>query len=194
MNPIQELIINFQDLAAQVPEIIRPFIMMLAGAVPFIEAEGASVIGILGGLHPVVAGIAAAVGNFLSVVLVVLFTSRARTAVTDRNTARVAAARRAERVPASLGYQGSAEFEETVPAKPVSKGRQRFMKWLVRFGVPGASILGPLAIPTQFTSAILIASGTPRGWVLLWQGVAIVIWTTVATVSVWAALTYVVGV
>ncbi|MCC9175102.1 small multidrug efflux protein [Arthrobacter sp. zg-Y179] len=194
MNPIQELIINFQDLAAQVPEIIRPVIVMLAGAVPFIETEGASVIGILGGLHPIVAGIAAAVGNFLSVVFVVLFTSRARTAVTNHNRDRVSAARSAERVPASLGYQGSAAFEETAPAKPVSKGRQRFMKWLVRFGVPGASILGPLAIPTQFTSAILIASGTPRGWVLLWQGVAIVIWTTVATVSFWAALTFVVGV
>ncbi len=54
--------------------------------------------------------------------------------------------------------------------------------------MPGASILGPLAIPTQFTSAILVASGTPRRWVLLWQAVAIVIWTTVATISVWLAL------
>ncbi|MDM7988866.1 small multidrug efflux protein [Arthrobacter sp. zg-Y877] len=194
MNPIQELIINFQELAAQVPEIIRPLIVMLAGAVPFIETEGASIIGILGGLHPIVAGIAGAVGNFLSVVLVVLFTSRARTAVTNQKKGGVAAARSMERVPAGLGYEGAAAIEETAPAKPVSKGRQRFMKWLVRFGVPGASILGPLAIPTQFTSVILVASGTPRGWVLLWQGVAIVLWTAVATVSFWAALTFVVGV
>ncbi|MBP3044221.1 small multidrug efflux protein [Arthrobacter jiangjiafuii] len=193
MNPIQEMVVNFQELAAQVPEILRPFIVMLAGAVPFIEGEGASVIGLVGGLNPIVAGIAAAAGNFLSVLLVVLFASRTRTAVVKHNRGR-AAARNAALVPGPAGYGGSPMLEETPPARRESKGQQRFKKWLVRFGVPGASILGPLAIPTQFTSAILIASGTSRGWVLLWQAVAIILWTTVITVSVWAALTYVVGV
>ena len=78
--------------------------------------------------------------------------------------------------------------EDAAPKKPLSKGRQRFNTWLVRFGVPGASILGPLAIPTQITSAILVAGGTPRAWVLLWQAVAIAFWTTVGTTSVWLAL------
>ncbi|WAP50954.1 small multidrug efflux protein [Arthrobacter sp. ATA002] len=194
MNPIQELIINFQELAAQIPEAIRPFIVMLAGAIPFIEGEVAAIIGLVGGLNPIVAGIAAAAGNFLCVLAVVLVTSRARTAVVNHNRDRAEATRNATLVPAAPGYQGATAVEAPASAKPQSKGRQRFAKWLVRFGVPGASILGPLAIPTQFTSAILIASGTPRGWVLLWQGVAIVLWTTVSIVSVWAALTFVVGV
>ena len=194
MNPIQELIVNFQELAAQLPEIIRPFIVMLAGAIPFIEGEVASLIGIVGGLNPIVAGLAAATGNFLCVLVVVLVTSRARTAVVKHNRERSEATRTAALVPAAPGYEGSAPLEGAASAKPQSKGRQRFAKWLVRFGVPGASILGPLAIPTQFTSAILIASGTPRGWVLLWQGVAIILWTTVSIVSIWAALTFVVGV
>ena len=68
-----------------------------------------------------------------------------------------------------------------MPAKPESKGRQRFRRFLIRFGVPGASLLGPLALPTQFTSAMLIASGVSRRWVLLWQGIAIIIWTGVTT-------------
>ena len=59
--------------------------------------------------------------------------------------------------------------------------------------MPGASILGPLAIPTQFTSAMLVAAGTPRGWLLLWQGVAIVLWTTLATVVAWGVVTAVAG-
>ncbi|MFD6771300.1 hypothetical protein ACFWC6_34385, partial [Micromonospora chalcea] len=83
---------------------------------------------------------------------------------------------------------------ETAATKPESKGRRRFNRWLVRFGVPGASILGPLAIPTQITSAILVGGGTPRRWVLLWQAISIVIWTTVGTVAAWAALTFVVEV
>ena len=80
-------------------------------------------------------------------------------------------------------------------AKPESKsrkkGRERLKKWFVRFGVPGASILGPLALPTQVTSAILVASGSPRTWVLLWQAAAIALWTALATVSAWLALTFV---
>jgi len=194
MNPVQELIINFQNLVAQVPEIIQPFIVMLAGTVPFIEGEVAAMIGIVGGLNPIVAAIAAAAGNFLCVLLVVLLTSRARTAVVDHRRVRVGATVGASGSSELAGDERGAVFEETASSKPESKGRQRFRNWLVRYGVPGASILGPLAIPTQFTAAILVAGGTPRAWVLLWQAVAIVLWTTVATVSVWAALTFVVGV
>jgi hypothetical protein len=167
VNPIETLVRNFQDLVAQVPDIVQPVIVMVAGAIPFIEGEGASPIGVLGGIHPIVAGIAAASGNFLCVLAVVLLSSRVRT---------TAVARRARQI------------ETPAEPKPESKGRQRFRRYLVRFGVPGASILGPLAIPTQFTSAMLIASGTPRGWVLLWQAVAIVLWTTVTTTLMWIAV------
>jgi len=179
MNPIEQLVSSFQDLVSQVPEIVRPVIVMLAGAIPFVEGEVASMIGVVGGVNPIVAGIAAAVGNFVCVLLVVLLTSRARTAVVNHRASRAAT---------------ESAAQEGAPARPESKGRQRFKKWLVRFGVPGASILGPLAIPTQFTSAMLVAGGTPRMWVLLWQAVAIVLWTTTATVSAWLALQLVVPV
>jgi hypothetical protein len=164
VNPIEQLIANFQDLVALVPEVIQPIILMLAGAIPFIEGEGAAIIGVVGGIPPIIPALAGATGNFLSVLLVVLLSSRARTAVVSRRDGR------------------------PEPAQPESKGRLRFKRWLVRFGVPGASILGPLAIPTQFTAAILVAGGTSRAWVLLWQGIAIAFWTTVGTVSLWLAL------
>ena len=185
MNPIEQLIANFQDLVALVPVVIQPFIVMLAGAVPFIEGEGAAIIGVIGGIPPVIAAIAAAAGNFLSVLLVVLLSSQARTAVVSR---------RAGHAHAAIGGEGSVATLEAPSAPPESKGRLRFKRWLVRFGVPGASILGPLAIPTQFTAAILVAGGTPRGWVLLWQGIAIALWTTLGTVSIWLALHFVIQV
>lgn len=189
MNPLEQLVNGFQDLVGHVPEIIQPVVVLLAGAIPFIEGEVAALIGVVGGLNPIVAGIAAASGNFLCVLLVVLLTSRARAAVVDRRATRAAVGVGAEGVPES-----AANGAPTVPAEPESKGRRRFKKWLVRFGVPGASILGPLAIPTQFTSAMLVAGGTPRAWVLLWQAVAIVLWTAVATTSSWLALQFVVPV
>lgn len=186
MNPIEDLVRSFQELVAQVPELVQPFVVALAGAVPFIEVEGASLIGLVGGIHPIVVGLAAAVGNFLSVMLVVAFSSRARSAVVEHRSARVA-------VMAGGTAADSVEAIESRPAVPESAGRQRFKRWLVRFGVPGASILGPLAIPTQFTAAMLVAGGTSRRWVLLWQAVAIVIWGTIAMISTWAALTFLVG-
>lgn len=166
------LIATFQDLAAQVPEILQPFVVALAGAVPFVEGEGSAVIGLLAGLNPVVAAVAGAAGNFLSVLLVVLLTSRARTAVVDRRT----------------GAGGVAVADR--PAAPESKGKQRLRGWVVRFGVPGASLLGPLAIPTQITAATLVASGVRRGWVLLWQAIAIAVWTTGVTLLATGVLTF----
>lgn len=175
MNPIQELIANFQALAAFVPELIQPFVVLLAATIPFLEGEVASMIGILAGVNPIIAGLFAAAGNFLSVLLVVSLTSRARSAVVTHRAGSVSA------------------ISEVIASKPQSKGRQRLTRWLIRFGVPGASILAPLVIPTQFTSTILVAGGTPRRWVLLWQAVAIVIWTTVTVVGAWLAVTLVTG-
>ncbi len=191
MNPIEELVNNFQSLVAQVPEIVQPFIVMVAGAIPFLDGEVASMVGVVGGVNPIVAAVAASVGSFLSVLLVVFFTSRARTAVVDRRTVRVEATVGAA---GSMAEDGPAAVGGTPPAKPESRGRRRFKRWLVRFGVPGASLLGPLAIPPQLTSAILVAGGTPKGRVLCWQAVAIVLWTTIATISVWLALQVVVQV
>lgn len=204
MNPIETLVVGFQDLMAHVPELLQPFIVLLAGLIPFIEGEGGSAIGVLGGINPIVAGLAAATGNFLAVLAVVLVSSRARTAVVNHRATRMA--------PVSIGGMGggmgvaagakpvdgtdtdgeSTEFVQPADATPESKGRQRFKKWLVRFGVPGASLLGPLAIPTHFTSAMLIASGTPPRWVLLWQAVAIALWTTLTVTLMWLAVNAVV--
>ncbi|MEU4409161.1 hypothetical protein AB0F88_32020 [Streptosporangium sp. NPDC023963] len=170
MNPVETLVQNFRDLVAEVPELVQPFVVMLAGAIPFIEGEGASPIGVVGGIHPVVAAVAAASGNFLCVLVVVLISSRARAAAVAH------------------GRRPSSREE-----RPESKGRRRFRRYLVRFGVPGASLLGPLAVPTQFTAAMLIASGTSRSWVLLWQAIAIVFWTTLTTTLVWGVVSFVVA-
>jgi hypothetical protein len=188
MNPLERTIDSFQQLVAQVPEILQPLIVALAGAIPFVEGEGGAVIGVLGGMHPVLAALAAATGNFLCVLVVVAGASRARKAVVDRRHSLVGVGGGGARP----GIDEEA-FKQATVTKPESKGRQRFRRWVVRFGVPGASILGPLAVPTQITSAILVGGGVPPRWVLLWQAVAIAVWTTVATVSAWAALTFVVG-
>jgi hypothetical protein len=180
MNPIESLIQGFQGLMAQVPEHLQPFIVALAATVPFLEGEIGAMLGVLGGLNPVVAGIAAAAGNFLSVFVVVVLGARIRSAIV---------ARRAARRPVAVGARAPLEEGGAADApKPPSKSQLKVRRYLERFGVPGASLLGPLAMPTQFTAALLVASGVARSWVLLWQAVAIVAWTTLTAVSSTLAL------
>lgn len=159
---VSDLIIRFQELVAVVPAVVQPLIIALAAAVPFVEGEVSSMIGVIGGLNPFVAAAAGIAGNLLCVVGVVLATARVRSAVVAR-----------------VGRRG----EPDEPPAPQSKGRQRLARLLVRFGVPGASLLGPVALPTQLTSATLIASGVSVPRVLMWQAAAIVLWTTIATLS-----------
>lgn len=172
----------YQDLVGQVPELVQPLVVALAGAVPFVEGEGAATIGIIGGINPVVAGIAAAVGNFLAVAVIVLLTSGARQAVVTRTRARTAAT-------VGGGSGGSVSDEritqleaDVATGASSSKRRQKFQRAFERYGVPGVSLLGPLLLPTHFTASMLTASGVRKGLVLVWQAAAIILWTTLFTV------------
>lgn len=165
------LIETFQDWVAQVPELIQPLIVALAGAIPFIEGEGAVTIGILGGIPPVVAAIAAMVGNFLCVAVLVLLSSGARQAVVTRHRSHVAA------------NAGGGSVVDTLP-ETTSTRSQKFQRAFVRYGVPGVSLLGPLLLPTQFTATMLAAAGVAKARILLWQGIAIVLWTTAFAIIV----------
>ena len=190
-NPLADLVLGFQDLVAQVPDVVQPVIVALAGAVPFIEGEGSALIGVIGGVHPLIAALAAVTGNLVSVILVVLLSARIRAAAVGRRERRAASASLATvpsgtRIdgPSAAGAVTLAPSPTTTDApqrKPESKGRQKLNRWLVRFGVPGASLLAPLALPTQITAATLVASGIGKGRVIFWQAIAIILWTTVTT-------------
>ncbi|MGO1359738.1 MAG: small multidrug efflux protein, partial [Brevibacterium aurantiacum] len=83
---MNSLITFFQGLASHVPELLQPFIIALAGAVPFVEGEVSAVIGVWAGLNPIVAGVAGAIGNFICVTVIVLLGARAREAVVARRS------------------------------------------------------------------------------------------------------------
>ncbi|WP_098730069.1 small multidrug efflux protein [Brevibacterium epidermidis] len=206
MNPIIEF---FQGLAAQVPDLLQPFIIAAAGAVPFIEGEISSIIGVWAGMNPVLAGIAGAIGNFICVTVIVLLGARARRAVVNRQS------EKRELATVGAGESAAPAADGTLPeglessditsgdtvteghlgegGKPESKGRVKFKKFLTRFGVPGASLLGPLAIPTQITSTILVGAGVKTSWILLWQGIAIIAWTTLTTLIATGSLALLAG-
>jgi uncharacterized membrane protein len=167
-----DIVANFQDLVAQVPEFIQPFIVAVAGAVPFVEGEGAATIGIIGGVNPVVSIIAAAAGNFLIVLVLVVISSGARSAIVNRQH---------EKKLVHAGG-GSGSYEEldaaAVESDRKSARKVKFQTALEKYGVPGVSLLGPLLLPTHFTATMLAASGVSKARVLFWQAIAIAGWAT----------------
>ena len=186
MNPYE----GIQNLVDQVPALVQPIIVAVAGMIPYIEGEGSAALGTLGGVNPIVAGVAGAVGNILIVTIIVYFGDRIRSSIMTRRAAKQAAARESELV--TVGASGgsgasqpleSPETDDADDGKARKKAEQRekLMRWVTRFGVPGASLAGPLVLPTHLTAATLVAAGVRRNWVLLWQVIAIVLWTTAVT-------------
>jgi hypothetical protein len=203
-----------QELMGQMPDFVQPVIPVLAGAIPFFEGEGAAALGVLSGVNPVVAALAAMAGNVLCVAAVVWLGSWVRSAVVERRrrrgvgkaatggsgSASVVGSVSEEAGAVADGHTGSTSSlrradaagnpaanrvvtrHDVLESKPEKKGQQRLKRWLVKFGVPGASLLAPLALPTMFTAATLVGTGVPNSWVMLWQVIAIVLWTTVVTV------------
>jgi len=181
-----------QDFINQVPDILQPLIVAAAGAIPYVEGEGAAVLGIIAGINPIVAAIAGAAGNILAVLAVVLLGSRIRGGVVAGRAGRNES-RRTETAPIGLGAAHASAGANTTSVSTVerpvdepdanptrrSKGRAKLGRWMVKFGVPGASILAPLALPTMLTAAFFVASGVRKEWVILWQVVAIILWTGV---------------
>lgn len=169
------LVDALQDLVGHVPELVQPLIVAATGAIPFVEGEGAAAIGIVGGITPAIAIVAAIVGNFACVAVLVLLGSGARRAVVTRHRARMAA---------TAGGPG-AEPETGIDSGPaISPRRAKFQRAFERYGVPGVSLLGPLLLPTQFTATMLAAAGVGRARILIWQGVAIVGWTVAVALVV----------
>jgi len=125
-------------------------VLLLGGAVPFVESYGAAAIGVVVGVPLVVAVIAGVVGNAASMVLVV--------------TAGDALRRRLR-----------AGREPREPSMRLRKLRRRFDTW----GVPGVSLLGQTVLPSQITSGALVAFGADRRQVITWQLVSIALWGAV---------------
>ncbi len=188
-NPVEGLISGFQDLVAQMPDAVQSLIVAAAGAIPFIE-EGAAGIGVVAGLNPVVAFGASVVGNLASVVLVVLLGARVRGSIVSRRSQRITVASTASTA-AAVGEttdRGLDTDHPEVKAGGESMGKQKLRRWLVRFGVPGASLLAPMALPTQLTAAFLVSVGVNKGRVIVWQAIAIILWTALVTISATLAL------
>lgn len=76
------MLADLQEFTASVDPVWQWLVVMGAGAIPFVESYGAGPIGIVVGVIPVVAVLAAIVGNIASMAVIVLATGGARDRLT----------------------------------------------------------------------------------------------------------------
>lgn len=150
-----------QDLFAQLSSFVEglePWQQILAlipaGAIPFIESYLGGVLGIVVGIHPVIAVPAAVLGNLIATFAVTALAGGARDAVTG--------ARRNRR--------------EQDPEQQPSRLRQKVAANLQRYGVPGVCLLGPLVMASQITAPTLVALGARKRSIYLWMSISIIAW------------------
>ena len=149
-----DIVTGLQELTQGLPPLLRWVGVLLAGAIPYVEAEGAAVLGVVAGVNPVVAILAAVVGNAIALAVVVWLIGAARSGVTR--------GRAAEKSPK----------------------RQRMRQVFDRYGVPGVSLLGPLLLPSHVTAAAMVGFGAPRPRVFAWGVAAVTAWAVVLGVVV----------
>ncbi len=150
-----DLIISLQAFTESLPASLQFIGIGLAALIPFVEGEGAAVVGAVAGVNPWVALPMAILANVAIVALIVLTFDRFRTMVLSRRLA-------SGRAP-----------------RPVSAQQQKVRRALDRYGVPGVSLLGPFLLPTHFTAAALASFGVAKGRVIAWQALAITLYATV---------------
>lgn len=139
-----------QNFTASLPEFFQWFGVLLISAIPFVESYFGSAVGVLAGINPIVAVVAAVVGNIVSMLVFVLSSHGVRVKVSEG------------RAPTPLSPRRE-------------KLRERFERW----GVPGVSLLGQLLLPSQITSAAMVSFGASKNAVILWQVISIILWGVV---------------
>ena len=138
---------GLQEFTASLPAALQWLGVILISAIPFVESYFGAAIGVFAGVNPVVAVVAAIIGNTVSMLAFVGGAHKIR-----------------QRIVAGT------EPQETSPRR--EKLRAAFTKW----GVPGVSLLGQTILPSQITSGAMVSFGAKTSAVIVWQVISITIW------------------
>ncbi len=183
-----DLMNTAREFVTGLPEALQGMGVFLVSFIPFVEGEGAAVIGVLAGIDPWLAAPVAALGNILVIAILVYTAHGVRGAVLNRRAAR------REPVPAMAGASdgrdgfpndstwGRDDFpnESAGGQKQGSASRALLRERFERWGVPGLSLIGPLIfIPGHAAAPAMVSFGASKDYVMVWQVVSIVLYTAV---------------
>lgn len=130
------------------------------GATPWFEIWTAVPLGVIMGLSPAVATVAAVTGNIVSVAVMVAVLPRLKDWIAKRF------------------LPDQADKPDDGPVR-----QKRFYYLWKRYGVPGTALGAPLLIGTHLATALCIILGTSTRRVMLWITISIVVWGMVVAIT-----------
>ncbi|RST61181.1 hypothetical protein D5F11_003790 [Siminovitchia terrae] len=142
-----------QDIFQRVEEInvIYQYIaVFIIGFVPFLEAFVAVPIGILLDLPFILVVLVGATANWLSVMVLIVFSSFTRSLFSEREK------------------NNSDHF--------INRRFQKAKAYFNKYGVPGIALLGPIIGTNHIGALVCIIAKANKKNIILWQTVSIVIW------------------
>ena len=139
-------------------------LVFILAALPFFEVVGVVPLGILSGLHPVTTAVIGFVGNFLTVLLLIVFVDRFKAWWLKRK-------------------------EEKHDEKGEKKQLKARKVW-ERYGLPGLALIGPFIIGSHLAAFMCMSFGTKRKQVAMWMTVSLIMWTVLAASLTGASFHY----
>ncbi len=155
---LSQLFESLRGFTAGQPIASQWFVVLFAGALPFVESYYGSVIGIVAGVNPIAAILSATIGNIAS--------------TTGCAAIAVAFSRRSSRDKKAAVGDTFPETESVGHRIKNPKLRRRFEK----YGVPGVCMGSQIILPSQITAATLVRIGAPLRQVIVWQCLSITVW------------------
>lgn len=138
---------DLQSFTETLPAAVQWLGIIVLAAIPFVESYFGAAIGVLAGIHPVVAIGTAVIGNVVSMLIFVLSAHGIRSAATKNKE-----------------------------PGPLSPRKEKLKERFDRFGIAGVSLLGQAVLPSQITSALIVSFGASKNKVIFWQVISIVLW------------------
>lgn len=129
-------------------------LVFVLAAVPFFEVVGVVPLAILSGLHPITTAFIGFIGNFLTVLLLIVFVDRFKEFRRKKN----------------------GEMDD----KKGEKKRLRARRIWERYGLPGLALVGPFIIGSHLSAFMCMSFGTKRKQVAVWMTVSLMMWSVLA--------------
>ena len=145
-----EMLQNFIIQLSEINLFIQYIGVLLIGSIPFLEAFFAAALGAFVGIPPITAALSSMVGNWISIMLVILPFSALLMKIRNRKSKK----------------------EGGFIQNRAKKAKEMYDK----YGVPGLAILTPLVASGHIAAFTSLAAGADKKRVIFWHTLSIVIW------------------
>ena len=144
----RQLVQEFVGQLSELNLLLQYLGVFIASLIPFIESPGGAVIGSLIGIPIILAVVISAIGNWISIMFVILPFNALLTKIRNRK-----------------------------PKKGFIHNRAtKAREWYEKYGVPGLALITPLVASGHIAAFTSLAAGANKRKVIFWHTVSIVFW------------------